>query len=232
MIPLHDDIPSRRPAVVNYLLILVSTLIFLYEIGLGSKAQTRLFFHWGLVPAHYAGVSLWALMLAGKWARLLPLVTYIFLHGSWLHLIGNMLYLWVFGDNVEDRLGHFRYLILYLGAGVAGGLMQVWSNPGATGPTIGASGAIAGVLGAYLISFPRARVISLIPVGIFPLFIPIPAVIFLILWFGLQLLNGMFSLQNVPVGGDVVAWWAHVGGFAAGIILLALLRPRRQEDYY
>lgn len=232
MIPLHDDIPSRRPAVMNYLIILVSTVIFLYETSLGARAQNHLFVQWGLVPARFAGASYWTFLVEGKWGRLLPLVTYIFLHGSWLHLIGNMLYLWVFGDNVEDRLGHFRYLLLYLGAGVAGGMMQIWANPGNTGPTIGASGAIAGVLGAYLVSFPRARVISLIPIGIFPLFVPVPAVLFLVLWFGLQLLNGVVSLGSVPVGGDVVAWWAHVGGFAAGIILLALFRPRRQEDYY
>jgi membrane associated rhomboid family serine protease len=152
----------------------------------------------------------------------------MFWHGGWLHLIGNMLYLWIFGDNVEDRLGHFRYLIFYLVAGIAAALTQVALDPSSRLPTIGASGAIAGVLGAYLISFPRSRVLTLIPIIIFPWFVEIPAVIYLAFWFIMQLLEGVGQLgAPAQVGG--VAVWAHIGGFISGAVLVKLMEPARRR---
>jgi membrane associated rhomboid family serine protease len=165
---------------------------------------------YGLIPAR-----LGAELGAGVMAGVLPLVTYQFLHGGWLHLIGNMLYLWVFGDNIEDRVGHFRYLVFYLLVGVLAGLVQVFFRPGSVVPVIGASGAVAGVLGAYLVSCPRARVLALVPI-FFWVPVELPATIFLGFWFILQLFSGAAS-----IGAEVaVAWWAHIGGFVAGMLLV------------
>ncbi len=164
----------------------------------------------GLIPARLVSE-----LGAGLTAAFLPLVTYQFLHGGWLHLIGNMLYLWVFGDNIEDRVGHFKYLLFYLLTGALAGLIQVFFQPGSGVPIIGASGAVAGVLGAYLVSCPRARVLALVP---FFFWIPVevPAVTFLGFWFILQVFSGIAS-----IGAEVaVAWWAHIGGFLAGMLLI------------
>jgi len=219
VIPIRDTIPSRTAPVVTVALIAVNVIVFLHEAALGPYLE-RFVLAYGLVPrrlVYWPGDPL-------DPVRFLPLVTSMFWHGGWLHLIGNMLYLWIFGDNVEDKLGHFRFVIFYILCGLGAALCQVALSPESTIPTVGASGAIAGVLGAYLVSFPRARVVTFIPIFIFPWIVQIPAVLYLLFWFGMQLLSGVASL-NVPEGTGGVAWWAHVGGFLAGIVGVFVLAP-------
>jgi membrane associated rhomboid family serine protease len=196
--------------------VIVNCLVFLHEAALGPYLP-RFVIAYGLVPLRF---TTWQ---GGSFdaARFLPLFTSMFWHGGWLHLIGNMLYLWVFGDRVEDRLGHVLFLLFYLVAGALAGLTQVALDPYSRLPTVGASGAIAGVLGAYFVAFPRAKVIT------WPIFfIPIPAFIYLAIWFVAQLLDGIGSLGASTQGGGV-AVWAHIGGFVAGAILMKLISPRR-----
>ena len=221
MIPIRDTIRSRSAPVVTLALIVVNVLVFLHEIALGPYIE-RFVYAYGLIPrrfVYWPGDPLDPL-------RYIPIVTSMFWHGGWLHLIGNMLYLWIFGDNVEDRLGHGRFLVFYVGCGLIAALTQVALSPDSVVPTVGASGAIAGVLGAYLISFPRSRVVTFIPIIIFPWIVEIPAVAYLVLWFAMQLLSGVASLgQAEALGG--VAWWAHIGGFVAGLLTVGVLAPRR-----
>ena len=222
MIPIRDTIPSRTAPVVTVALIILNVIVFLHEAALGPYLE-RFVMAYGLVPrrfVYWPGNPL-------DPARFLPLLTSMFWHGGWLHLLGNMLYLWIFGDNVEDKLGHFRYLLFYLLAGVVAALTQVMLDPASTLPTIGASGAIAGVLGAYLVSYPRARVLTLIPIIIFPWFVEIPAFIYLVFWFLLQLIAGVGQLGLPQTGG--VAVWAHIGGFIAGVVLVKLMEPARRR---
>jgi len=219
MIPLRDTNPSRHVPVVNLSLIAINVVCFLYELSLGSRLPGFIDAY-GLIPAHVRP-------LAGGGLR--PLVSSMFLHSSWLHLIGNMWFLYIFGDNVEDRLGHARYLVFYLLAGVAAGLTQVYSMADSVVPMIGASGAIAGVAGAYFLFFPTARVLTLVPILFFFQIVEIPAVLFLLLWFVMQVLSGLatVSVQGRAVGG--VAWWAHVGGFLVGMALAPLLARWRRR---
>jgi membrane associated rhomboid family serine protease len=221
VIPIRDTIRSRTAPVVTVALIIVNVLVFLHEIALGPYVE-RFVHAYGLIPrrlVYWPGDPLDPL-------RFLPLLTSMFWHGGWLHLIGNMLYLWIFGDNVEDRLGHGRFLFFYVGCGLVAALTQVALSPDSAVPTVGASGAIAGVLGAYLISFPRSRVVTIIPIIIFPWIVEIPAVAYLVIWFAMQLLSGVASLgQSEMLGG--VAWWAHIGGFVAGLVSVGILAPRR-----
>jgi membrane associated rhomboid family serine protease len=220
VIPLRDTQRSLTAPVVTVALIVVNALVFLHEIALGPYLE-RFVFAYGLVPqrfVYWPGAPLDPL-------RFLPLFTSMFWHGGWMHLIGNMLYLWIFGDNVEDRLGHVRFLIFYVLSGMAAGLTQVVLNPASTLPTIGASGAIAGVLGAYLITFPRSRVLTFFP----PIwFFQVPAFAYLVFWFVLQLLEGIGSL-GAPADTGGVAVWAHVGGFVAGVVLIKLMAPVRRR---
>ncbi len=229
MIPLYDDIPARRFPVVNYTLILLNVLVFVWEVSLGPEleAAVRVF---GLIPVEFlrsSGVERW-----------LPVFTSMFLHGGVWHLVSNMLALWIFGDNVEDRMGHVRYLIFYLVCGVIAGLTHVFFNPSSGVPTVGASGAISGVLAAYFVMFPHASVYTLIPLFLFWIeVVRIPAVLYLGLWFLSQLMNGAFALAAAhtvqSMGG--VAWWAHIGGFVAGLVLVWFFRrpePRRYVDEY
>lgn len=183
-------------------------------------------FRYGVVPARLqeAGGFLFSLV-TGQWTVASTVVTAMFLHGGWMHLIGNMLYLWVFGDNVEDRLGRLQYLLFYLLTGVVANLAQVLADPQSPVPLIGASGAVAGVLGAYFLTYPRARVLTLMPLGIFITMVQVPAVVFLFLWFVLQLLNGVASIGIPQIAGQV-AWWAHIGGFITGMVLIRWF-PRR-----
>jgi membrane associated rhomboid family serine protease len=211
MIPLRDTIPSLRVPVFNYLIIALNVLVFFYEVSLGPHAE-RFIYAYGLVPADFSFASL---------------VTSMFLHGSWMHLLGNMLYLYIFGDNVEDRLGHARYVTFYLLCGMAAGLAQAVTNPGSELPMVGASGAIAGVSGAYLLFFPHSRVVTLVPIFLFLQVVEIPAVFFLVVWFLWQVMSGVATLaREQAVGG--VAFWAHVGGFIAGMVLGPILRERRR----
>lgn len=227
MIPLRDSIRSRTFAWVNLLLITANFAVFAHELSLSPGALARMIETWGMVPNR-----LWQ-AAAGPWGPApahvyLTLVTAQFIHGGWVHILGNMVFLWVFGDNIEDRMGHLRYLFFYLLVGALGNLLFAFVNPGGLAPAIGASGAIAGVLGAYLWSYPRARVLTVIFIFIFFTVIEIPAVILLLYWFALQVVNGLASLGGAERAAGV-AWWAHIGGFLAGMLLVPLLarRPAR-----
>ncbi len=226
MIPIRDTIPSRTTPVVTWTLIFVNTAIFFYELSLGPIGAEQLFYWFGLVPARYSHPE-WALTVGLSPDDYLPFLTSMFLHGGWLHLIGNMWTLWIFGDNVEDRMGHARFLTFYLLTGFAAGLTHWFTNVDSIVPTVGASGAIAGVLGAYFILFPHSRIIAMFPVFFFPFFFELPAGVYLLFWGLSQIFSGTLStLAAADVGG--VAWWAHVGGFVSGMLLhrLFILRPR------
>src|SRR5262245_41763754 len=220
MIPFRDNIPSRSFPIITVSIILLNVLVFLYELSLGRYLEPFLF-HYGVIPA---AVFAWPNSDLPVSAVAVPFFTSMFLHGGWLHLIGNMWYLWIFGDNVEDRLGHFNYLIFYLVCGIGAGIVHTILNYNTRVPSIGASGAIAGVLGAYLVSYPRARILTLIPIFIFVQFIEIPAILVLGFWFVIQFFSGAASLGAAEAGG--VAYWAHVGGFLIGMILVGLF-PRK-----
>lgn len=214
MIPIRDTIPSSRVPVVNYLLIAANLGFFFYEVSLGESLPPFLE-RYALIPARLLGGG------DLSFRELLTPVTAMFLHGGWMHVLGNMLYLYIFGDNVEDTLGHGRYLLFYLACGVASFAVQTGFQPASVVPNVGASGAIAGVLGAYFLLFPRARVLTLLPLFIFFTVVEIPAIVFLGLWFLIQFLSGAVSLGRAAAAGGV-AWWAHIGGFIAGIVLLKL----------
>lgn len=219
MIPIKDTIRSRHFPWVNTAIIAANILIFLYEISLGSQtALAQLAQEYGFIPVAQMRLLQEAPLSLNTW---IPAITAMFLHGGWFHLLGNMLYLWVFGDNVEDTLGHIKYFFFYVLAGIAGNLAHMLMNPFSTIPTIGASGAIAGVLGAYFVTFPRSRILSLVPIFVFITFMELPAVLFLFLWFAMQILNG---LAAVGIPGNMVAWWAHIGGFIAGMVLIKILK--------
>jgi len=217
MIPLRVDILRTRVAICNGMLIIANVLAFLYELSLPPKAGQALVYTFGLVPSHAQ------LLLAGHGVTLaqafLPLVTSMFLHGGWMHLLGNMLFLWVFGGSVEETLGHLQYLIFYFICGIGSAAVHTLFNWGSTVPTIGASGAISGVMGAFIVLYPGARVTTLIPALLLFFTVRIPAVLMLGYWFVLQFFSGVASLGVGDQGG--VAWWAHVGGFILGAVLVA-----------
>lgn len=204
-------------------LIVVNVAVFVYEFALG-RGVNDLIMRNGLIPASLTSAG----EAAGVAFRPHALITSIFLHGGWLHVGGNMLYLWIFGDNVEDRLGRIRFLVFYLLCGIAASLTHVLANPSSTVPTIGASGAIAGVLGAYFLLYPRSRVLTLVPLGFYLQVVQLPAFLFLGFWFLLQFVVGAASLSASGDAGGV-AWWAHVGGFVAGAGLQFVFRKRGRE---
>ena len=225
MLPLADTVRSRTFPIINWLLILTNVAVFvLLELGRSDQELLRLFTTYGVVPARLVDLEPQAL---------LTLLTSQFLHGGWLHLISNLWALYIFGDNVEDRLGSLRYLVFYLVCGAAAGAVQAYLTAETELPLIGASGAIAGVLAAYLVSFPRARVITLIPIFFFS-FVEVPAVLYLIIWFVLQLFNGVMSLGVTAAESGGVAYWAHIGGFVAGLLLVWVFAPRpsRRPQWY
>lgn len=224
MLPLRDTIRSRTFPIITVTLIAVNLGVFLYESGLSENELARLFHQYGVVPAVQREILVNPLSL-DAW---IPMFTAVFLHGNWVHILGNMLYLWVFGDNVEDAMGHRNYLLFYLGAGLAGNFAHILANPASLVPTVGASGAIAGVLGAYFVTFRRSRILALVPIFIIPVLTELPAVVFLFLWFALQMVNGLVS---AAVPGNTVAWWAHIGGFAIGMILGRVIRPRKRMRF-
>jgi membrane associated rhomboid family serine protease len=226
MIPLRDTIPSSSLPLVTLGLIVANTLIFLHEQSLGQAAAERFILQHGFVPAvyfHTSATEPWNFL-----ARFGPMFSSMFLHGGWLHLIGNMWILWIFGDNVEDRLGKVRFLLYYLACGLAAVYFHYWMGRLSGVPVIGASGAIAGVMGGYFVLFPHARVLTLVPIFFFIQIITVPAVVFLALWFIAQLLSGMGTSAAQMDGG--VAWWAHVGGFVAGALMMFLLRGRPPQQ--
>ena len=215
MIPLRDVIPSRTTPGVTLSLIAANILIYLFQLGLSGRGQDAFLFAFGLVPASFSIATMF---------------TSMFVHGGFAHLAGNMLFLWIFGDNVEDRFGHLRFLGFYFVCGVVAAVSQVALYPGSTVPMVGASGAIAGVMGAYLVLYPRSRVLMLFPFP--PILFELPALFFLVMWFVVQFLNGISSLpvfeQDAISGG--VAFWAHVMGFVSGLVLVLFLRrPERQK---
>jgi membrane associated rhomboid family serine protease len=224
MIPLRDSIPSRSFPVVNTLLIVANVLVFLFEVSMGPQALNRFIFVFGAVPARF-----WAV---GGLAGWLTIFTSMFLHGGWLHLLSNMLALYIFGDNIEDRMGHGRYLVFYLLGGVLAGLAHLIAYASSEIPTVGASGAIAAILGAYLVLFPRSRVLTLIPIFVFVQIIEIPAIIYLGFWFLSQLLSGSLALAANTFQGGGVAWWAHIGGFVGGAVLVGLFTLGRRTGGY
>ena len=229
MLPLRDDIPSSRFPLATTVLIVLNALAFIYELQLGRRLDDFLL-DWAVVPLRYTDRA-----IATKFSlieQIIPLFSSMFLHGGWLHLIGNMWTLWIFGDNVEDRLGRGKFIAVYLLSGLAASLLHLFTNAGSPMPTIGASGAVAGVMGAYFRFFPHARVQTLIPPFFLGPFFELPAVLYLGWWFLTQFFSGAmsFGVQNRDFGG--VAWWAHVGGFAFGMIVcLFAQRERRQRAY-
>jgi membrane associated rhomboid family serine protease len=228
MIPLKDDVPSSSFPFVTIGLIVLNALVFLYQasIGMGSERAAEAFImEFGAVPCRVTG----ACAVPGDFpSPIATIFTSMFMHGGLFHIAGNMLYLWIFGDNVEDTLGHGRFLLFYLLSGVAAALAQIVMNPDSRVPMVGASGAVSGVLGAYLLLFPYARVLVLLIFGFFVRMVRWPASIVLGLWIVVQFLNGLITV-SVAAGGAAggTAWFAHIGGFLAGIVLLFLMRPRR-----
>jgi membrane associated rhomboid family serine protease len=212
MFPLRDTQPSYSKPVVTVLLIVVNVLVFLFEISLDDYSRNLFIGYYGLIPARF---------------QLQDLVTSMFLHGGWMHLIGNMWFLWVFGDNIEDILGGGKFLLFYILCGVAAALMQVFMSPGSRVPMVGASGAIAGVMGAYMVKFPRSNIVTLVFVFIFVTTFEVPAWVMLIYWFGIQLVSGVGSVGYSHVSQGGVAFFAHVGGFIAGILLIYVMGAKQ-----
>jgi len=232
MIPFRDDQPSFSQPFLNYFFIILNFLIFLWEVSVGMQSSGELngfIAQFGVVPQHTVAV-LTGHSYDGPATAILPLFTSMFLHGSFWHVAGNMLFLWIFGDNVEDYLGHFRYVLFYLASGVVAALSQIIVNPYSSVPTVGASGAIAGVMGAYFILYPRARVLVWFP-PIF--FFHVPAWLMLGYWFLIQFFSGTASsiaVTSQTTGG--IAFWAHVGGFVAGVLAIKVLSERPQRHRY
>jgi len=224
MLPIRDDIPSSRFPAVTLGIIAVNVLIFFRELAAGRHLEDLLVI-FAIIPARYTDPEIAQLFTVPQ--QVFSLFSSMFLHGGWIHLIGNMWTLWIFGDNVEDRLGRARYLALYLACGVAAALLHIYTNAGSPVPTIGASGAIAGIMGAYFRFFPHARVETLVPPFFFgPVFV-LPAVLFLGWWFLLQFFNGALSLGAREESFSGVAWWAHVGGFVFGFTICLLAERSR-----
>lgn len=225
MFPIRDNVPTRTFPIINLAIIAVNIAAFVHELSLGRNLDKFLLWY-GLVPARYATPGMLGHLGPGPY--FLPFLTSLFLHGGWLHVISNLWVLQIFGNNVEDRLGHFRYLLFYLLAGLAASAAQLWASWGSPLPTIGASGAIAGVMGAYLILYPWSRVLTLVPFFIFIRAVEIPASLFLLFWLLSQLYAGSLALSGTNhLGG--VAWWAHIGGFTGGIVLLGVFLPRSRR---
>jgi membrane associated rhomboid family serine protease len=216
MFPVSDVIPSRTTPVVTVTLIALNAVAFLYELTLGERELQWFVQSYGVVPAHFSSLAV---------------VTSMFLHGGWLHFLGNMLYLWIFGDNVEDRLGHGRFVLFYLGCGAAAALGQVATDPLSAVPMVGASGAIAGVMGAYFVLFPHSRVLTAVFIVFFMDLIEIPAIFFLGIWFLMQFFSGVGSLGAEAAEGGV-AFWAHIVGFAIGAVTGVVWRTveRHQQE--
>lgn len=224
MFPIKDTVPRQHFPVMTFTIITVNVLAFLLELGLPQGAQNDLIYLFGLVPARYTHPA-WAEFVGLPLDNYWPFLTNLFLHGGWLHIIANMWFLYLFGDNVEDRMGPVRFLLFYLLAGAAANFVHFVVNRDSTMPVIGASGAIAGVMAAYMRLFPRARIIMLVPILFFPLFFEVPALFFMLFWFLLQLVSGAASLA-VAHSGEGIAWWAHVGGFVLGLLLVRPLCSR------
>ncbi|MFM2097251.1 MAG: hypothetical protein RIS70_4375 [Planctomycetota bacterium] len=245
MIPLRDDIPSRRLPLMNYAIIAFTSVVFLLQLGLARDPDRKVEEKFGMIPLrvmhpHQKMTATELVQIRGRvyerereivaspipnW---LTLLTCIFLHGGWLHFLGNMWFLFIFGDNVEDRLGRALYLFFYLISGVAASFVHLITNTGSGVPTVGASGAIAGVMGAYFVLFPHARVLSIVPLFVFVQVVNLPASLFLGIWFVIQFFQGTLAITSSETGG--VAWWAHIGGFAVGFLVGWLFKQRPEDE--
>ena len=228
MFPIKDTVPNRSFPAATWLLIALSAIVFYFETTLPQDVLAQFITLFGVVPLEYNRPY--------YHTHGLPLIDYLsflttmFLHGGWLHFLGNMWFLRIFGSKAEDCMGHCRFLAFYLICGILASMFYIYFSPRSAMPVIGASGAIAGVMGAYYVMFPRAKILTVIPIFIFPWFIELPAFIFLGWWFLLQLFSGTATLV-LPVTGGGVAWWGHIGGFIAGIILVTFFRKRRGRCY-
>ena len=212
MIPLRDVIPSRTVPYLTVTIIILNALAWFYELSLPREELPVFLQQFGVVPAYFSPPTL---------------ISSMFLHGSWSHVLGNMWFLWIFGDNIEDILGHGKYLVFYLLCGMAAGLTHVFLNGNSRVPTVGASGAIAGIMGAYMVKFPRSRIVTLVFVFIFVTTFEVPALVMLLYWFVIQLFSGVGSVGYSHVSEGGTAWFAHVGGFVAGILLINLMGARQ-----
>lgn len=248
MIPIQDSIQARITPFVNYAFIAITSIVFLFQLK-EPPQKADMVGTYGMIPARvrnpqaeieipvHAEVNrrtgevtvIKETLPPPKFPPIFTMLTCIFLHGGWMHFLGNMWFLMIFGDNVEDRLGHFGYIVFYLASGIAASAVHYFSQPGSMVPTIGASGAIAGVMGAYFYWFRHSNVRTLIPLGFFTQIVILPAQIFLGIWFVMQLLPGIGSIGGEESGG--VAWWAHIGGFAVGVIVAALVGRQQVESY-
>jgi membrane associated rhomboid family serine protease len=216
MIPLRSSERHYTPATVTLLIIVANVLVFLFELSLGSQQRDRFIYVYGIVPDR-----LW----------LPSLLTSMFIHGGFLHILGNMWFFWIYGRGVEDVLGHAKFLFFYLACGLAAGLVHIVVNANSPVPTVGASGAIAGVMGGYLIKFPRAHIVTLVPIFFFITTVDIPAAFLLLYWFAIQFFSGVGSVAYSSASSGGVAWFAHIGGFLVGMGLILLLSPRRPRYY-
>lgn len=220
MIPLRDNVKAQKLPLANYLIIAINIAVFAHELTLGETLSAFVQ-EYGLVPWQMTrGIEQDGFAVQ---RQIVPWFSSMFIHGGWLHLISNLWFLHIFGDNVEDRLGKGRFLVLYIGGGLVAGLAQVIVGPDSTMPMVGASGAISAVVGAYLLLYPRARVLTLIPIFILFYFAQIPAFVFIGIWFFIQVMYGQAALDEATGGGGV-AWWAHIGGFLMGLLLALVLR--------
>lgn len=229
MIPLRDNIPSRSFPFVNWMIILINLVVFIMEISLSPSQSTFLFYEFGLVPARFTYPD-WAAMNGlsadGYW----PFFTNMFLHGGWAHFLGNMWTLFIFGDNVEDRMGSFHYLLFYLFCGLAASLTHYFMNLDSELPAIGASGAISGVMGAYMFLFPRSKIVFFLPLFFLPYFIEISAFIYLAFWFISQLFSSAWD-SSFPAQSGGIAFWAHIGGFVSGALLFTFFLKKNKKTY-
>lgn len=216
MIPIRDQIKPRRTPIINYLLIAVNIIVFILQWSAGAN-QESIVYEFALIPASFSdGIEL---------SEIRDIFTSMFMHAGLMHLLGNMIYLWIFGDNVEDAMGHFTYLLFYLAGGFVASITHIFVNPGSQIPTVGASGAIAAALGAYLVLYPQSRVATFIPLGFIMTLRMLPASIVLVMWFVLQLFNGVLTLGAADMGGT--AFWAHIGGFVFGAFIALFFRGKR-----
>jgi len=225
MLPIRDTVPHMGFPAVTWALIVVNGIIFIFEISIPKDLLPQLFYLFGLVPAKYSYPQ-WARIHGLPFDHYLSFLTNLFLHGGWLHILGNMWFLYLFGRSVEDRIGHLRFLVLYLLCGIAANVLYYCVDIHSKVPEMGASGAIAGVMGSYIVMFPRARIITLFLLLFFPFFVEVSAFFYVGFWFFMQLISGVLSFDS-QTGG--VAWWAHVGGFITGILLLPCLRNKRRS---
>ncbi len=233
MVPLRDENPTKIVPYITYVFIVINSIIFLYQWSLTPVNLERFYHVYAIIPSELNTVLDGSNLLASSqnFPEIYTLISSQFLHGGWLHLGGNMLFLWVFGNNIEDQLGHFKYILFYLGCGILAGISQFLFSMDSSIPCLGASGAIAGVMGAYIIRFPKAQILTLVPLGFFITALRLPAFLFLGLWFVQQAIASVYSL-NLPDSGGGVAYWAHAGGFVFGALLgppLGLFASKRNQ---